>query len=62
MKDRQDLDPVPVCPTPPDEFECCDSGCGEACVWEKYYLDRERYDKALAEWKARHPEMREAHG
>lgn len=60
MKDRQDQDPAPVCPTPPNEYECCEGGCGEACVWEKYYLEREQYAKALAEWQARHPEGRKA--
>lgn len=31
-------------PTPPGDYECCESAC-EPCVWDTYYAE-------LAEWKA----------
>lgn len=48
-----DLPPRP--PAPPEEGECCESECGEACVWTQYYEARAEYEAALAAWKARQP-------
>lgn len=31
-------------PVPPEDWECCGSGCGEACVWEIYYREKAAYD------------------
>ncbi|MBB3103838.1 oxidoreductase-like domain-containing protein [Azomonas macrocytogenes] len=53
MSDK--ADPAPVPPEPPYEGECCEGGCGEACVWEKYYLARAEHEQAMAEWLTRHP-------
>ncbi len=54
-------DPIPEAPEPPGDGECCQSSCGEACVWEKYYIAREQYAQALKAWRARHPEQAGAH-
>lgn len=38
-------------PVPPEDWECCGSDCGDACVWELYYRDKAAYDaeqRALA--------------
>lgn len=40
-------------PTPPGEYECCDSGC-EPCVWDIYY------DELRAWQQARRSEQPEA--
>ena len=32
-------------PVPPEDWECCGSDCGDACVWELYYRDKAAYDK-----------------
>lgn len=47
-----DLPPQP--PAPPLDGECCESECGDACVWTEYYAERALYEQRLAEWKARH--------
>ncbi|GLK60287.1 MULTISPECIES: oxidoreductase-like domain-containing protein [Azotobacter] len=55
MNDRQPYDdPPPLPPEPPLEGECCESGCGEACVWEQYNEARAEYARALSEWQVRH--------
>ncbi|GAB3377963.1 oxidoreductase-like domain-containing protein [Azotobacter armeniacus] len=54
MSDWQDRnEPVPLPPEPPLEGECCEGGCGEACVWETYNEARAEYARVLAEWQAR---------
>ncbi|MDO5686193.1 MAG: oxidoreductase-like domain-containing protein [Neisseria sp.] len=35
-------------PEPPAEWECCNSDCGEACLWSIYARDKARYDAAVA--------------
>lgn len=35
--------------------DCCDSGC-DPCINDLYSDALARYRKALAEWRARHPE------
>ncbi|MDV7212475.1 oxidoreductase-like domain-containing protein [Azotobacter beijerinckii] len=47
-------DPAPLPPEPPQEGECCEDGCGEACVWAHYNEARAEYARTLAEWQARH--------
>lgn len=39
-------------PTPPEEWECCESGCFP-CVWDAYH-------DALREWNSEQKEQEEA--
>ncbi|MFC3608289.1 oxidoreductase-like domain-containing protein [Stutzerimonas tarimensis] len=47
----------PSPPSPPADGECCESECGDACIWTDYYEARARYEQALAEWRARQREQ-----
>ena len=49
-----DPDPKPRPPEKPLPGDCCDGGC-ESCVYDVYADELEAYDKALAAWRARHP-------
>ncbi|MBK9393832.1 MAG: hypothetical protein IPO35_02510 [Uliginosibacterium sp.] len=40
--------PCPEPPTPPGEGECCESECGEACVWARYRAALDQYRRATA--------------
>lgn len=31
-------------PTPPEEWECCGSECGDYCVYEIYQREKQAYD------------------
>ncbi len=31
-------------PVPPEDWECCGSECGDACVWQIYYRDKAAWD------------------
>lgn len=31
-------------PTPPEDWECCDNGCEEMCVYEIYRVQKQAYD------------------
>ncbi|KAF7598652.1 MAG: hypothetical protein CGU28_10585 [Candidatus Dactylopiibacterium carminicum] len=44
-------------PEPPGDFDCCQNGCGEACVWEIHEYAKRDYARKLAAWLARHPEQ-----
>jgi hypothetical protein len=46
-------DPRPQPPRQPGLEDCCLSGCNP-CVFELYEQALERYELALAGWKARH--------
>jgi hypothetical protein len=50
-----DGDPADPPPTPrePEPGECCQSGC-DPCVYDLYWEAVERYERALAAWRARH--------
>ena len=48
-------DPRPLPPEEPGPNECCGSGC-PLCVLDLYTEELQRYRKALADWKARHPD------
>ena len=45
-------DPPPTPPREPEPGECCQSGC-EPCVYDLYWEAVERYERALAAWRAR---------
>lgn len=46
-------DAPPTPPREPEPGECCQSGC-EPCVYDLYWEAFERYERALAAWRARH--------
>jgi len=48
-------DPRPLPPEKPLPSDCCESGC-DTCVFTLYAEELETYERALAEWLARHPE------
>jgi hypothetical protein len=48
------VDPPPQRPTEPDATECCGEGCVR-CVFDVYEAALERYETALAAWRARQP-------
>ena len=54
--DDDPFDPSPEAPAPPMDGECCESGCGEQCVWNRYNAERAEYERAYAAWRARHPD------
>lgn len=45
-------DPAPQAPEPPQEGECCESGC-EDCVWTRYSRTRQAYESDYAAWLER---------
>jgi hypothetical protein len=47
-----DREPQP--PREPEPGECCQSGCNP-CVYDRYWDDFSLYEKALREWRQRHP-------
>lgn len=42
---------LPPEPVQPEDWECCGSDCGDACIWEMYYRDKRLYDEALRQAK-----------
>ncbi|NCT68649.1 MAG: oxidoreductase-like protein [Rhodanobacteraceae bacterium] len=47
-------DPRPRPPDKPDPGDCCGGGCTQ-CVFDLYDAALDRYETALAAWRARHP-------
>lgn len=43
----------PIEPFPPDDWECCGSECGDACVWERYSQAMVEYREAMASYTER---------
>lgn len=35
---------IPPPPEPPEDYECCDNGCDELCVFEIYRQQKADYD------------------
>lgn len=35
-------------PTYPEDWECCDNGCDELCVYEIYRIQKQAYDRQQA--------------
>jgi hypothetical protein len=48
----------PVPPQKPLPSECCDSGC-DPCIFDLYRDELAGHARALAEWRARHPDRTE---
>lgn len=42
-------------PTPPGEYECCESACSP-CVWDSYYEDLQLWNEQQAKLKAEQDE------
>jgi hypothetical protein len=56
MSDRvTDDDPPPEPPVRPANDECCGGGCNP-CIFDLYEDAFERYQEALAAWRARNPQ------
>lgn len=36
-------------PTPPEDWECCNSECGDACIHEIYRREKAAYDQQQRE-------------
>ena len=45
----------PTPPTPPEDWECCGSECGDACVYEIHAQEKQAYEQALKQWQAEQP-------
>ena len=35
-------------PTYPEDWECCDNGCEELCVYEIYRVQKQAYDEPVS--------------
>lgn len=33
-------------PQPPEHWECCEGGCGDACVWQIYYREKAAFERS----------------
>lgn len=53
--DDDPFDPAPEPPEPPHDGECCESNCGEQCVWTRYNAARAEFERQITAWRARHP-------
>jgi len=56
MQDDDPFDPPPEPPEPPHDNDCCESGCGDQCVWTLYNEARAEFERRMREWRARHPD------
>ncbi len=52
MRDDEVFDPEPEAPLPPDDSQCCGSGC-DPCVWDTYRIEQEAFKRQHAEWQLR---------
>jgi hypothetical protein len=53
MRAEDDLPPTP--PVRPLDEACCGQGC-TPCVFDSYEEALARYEAAMKEWRARHPD------
>lgn len=44
MSTQQPTTEAPAEPVRPEDWECCNSDCGDACVWQIYYRDKAQWD------------------
>ncbi|MDO4433832.1 MAG: oxidoreductase-like domain-containing protein [Alysiella sp.] len=44
---KLDLATLPPKPEPPEDWECCGSECGDACIYEIYRREKAAYDAAV---------------
>lgn len=42
---------IPPPPEPPEDYECCNNGCDELCVFEIYKQQKADYDAKYASLK-----------
>lgn len=42
---------IPPPPEPPEDYECCNNGCDELCVFEIYKLQKADYDAKYPQHK-----------
>lgn len=56
MQDDDIFDPPPEPPEMPHDGECCESGCGDQCVWTHYGTARANFELKMQQWRARHPD------
>lgn len=40
---------LPTPPEPPEDYECCQNGCDELCVFEIYRREKADYDAKYAQ-------------
>lgn len=36
---------IPPPPEPPEDYECCNNGCDELCVFEIYKIEKENWER-----------------
>lgn len=40
-----DLNNIPPPPELPEDYECCNNGCDELCVFEIYKIEKENWER-----------------
>ncbi len=53
MSKRREIGTEPEPPRQPEPWECCQSGC-DPCVYDRYWEDLARYERALEAWRTGH--------
>lgn len=43
---------LPPPPEMPESYMCCESGCGDACIFEIYYQEKQAYEMLLRQQEA----------
>ncbi len=55
MQNEDPFDPPPEPPASPHASECCESGCGDQCVWTHYEIARADFERLMRAWRMRNP-------